>query len=131
MFTPVFGMEIPPSASSRSITCCACDPISESDCEIIRLYASAVGHLCSLLRADAKLQASRAAEETFAARLTILSEATTELSKAEDIDALCRRTVELGRERLGFDRLSIWFLSKDRTTMLGSFGVDTEGPHYR
>ena len=43
------------------------------------------------------------------------------------IDSLCRRTVELGRERLDFDRLSIWFLAEDRTTMLGTFGVDTEG----
>ncbi len=102
-------------------------PISESDCEIIRLYASAVGHLCSLLRADAKLQASRAAEEAFAVRLAVLSEATTELSKAEGIDALCRRAVELGRESLDLDRLSIWFLSKDRITMLGTYGVDTEG----
>ena len=102
-------------------------PITDSDCEIIRLYASAVGHLCSLLRAEAEVQASRAAEQDFAARLTALSEATTELSKMGDIDTLCRRTVELGRERLDFDRLSVWFLAEDHTTMLGTFGVDVEG----
>jgi len=73
------------------------------------------------------MQASRAAEQAFAARLTILSETTTELSQAENIDDLCRRAVELGRERLGFDRLSIFFVNKDSATMLGTFGVDTEG----
>jgi PAS domain S-box-containing protein len=76
---------------------------------------------------EAELQASRAEEQNFAERLAILSEVTTELSKAEDIDSLCRRTVELGRERLDFDRLSIWFLAQDHTTMLGTFGVDNEG----
>ena len=77
--------------------------------------------------AEVKLQASREAERDFAERLTILSEVTTELSKTESLDALCRRAVELGRERLDFDRIAIWFLAEDRTTMLGTFGVDTEG----
>ena len=35
--------------------------------------------------------------------------------------------MELGRERLDFDRLSIWFLAEDHSTMLGTFGVDAEG----
>jgi PAS domain S-box-containing protein len=102
-------------------------PFSDHDCEIIRLYASAVGHLISLKRTELELQASRASEMEFAGRLTILSEATTELSKADSLDALCRRTVELGRERLDFDRLSVWFLSEDRQFILGTFGVDTQG----
>jgi PAS domain S-box-containing protein len=78
-------------------------------------------------QAEAELQASRAAEMNFAERLAVLSEATTELSKADSLDALCRRAVELGREQLDFDRLSIWFLAEDHSTLLGTFGVDTEG----
>ena len=78
-------------------------------------------------QAEVDLQASRAAEMVFAERLAVLSEATTELSKAESLDALCRRAVELGREKLDFDRLSIWLLAEDRSTMLGTFGVDAEG----
>ena len=38
-------------------------PISDRDCEIIRLYASALGHLISLKRTELELQASRAAEK--------------------------------------------------------------------
>jgi PAS domain S-box-containing protein len=78
-------------------------------------------------RAEAELQASREAERIFSERLTILSETTTELSKAESLDGLCRRTIELGRERLDFDRLSIWFYSEDTAAILGTYGIDTEG----
>ena len=102
-------------------------PFSDHDCEIIRLYATAVGHLISLKRTGMKLEASRAAEQSFGERLTVLSETTTELSKAASLDALCRRAVELGRERLDFDRLAIFFLSEDSNFILGTFGVDAEG----
>jgi len=34
-------------------------PFSDHDCEIIRLYATAVGHLISLKRTGMKLEASR------------------------------------------------------------------------
>ncbi len=78
-------------------------------------------------QAQAALQASRAAERNFAERLTVLSETTTELSKTDSLDELCRRTVELGRERLDFDRLAIWFLGEDRVSTQGTFGVDEEG----
>ena len=80
-------------------------------------------------QAEADLQASRAAEMIFAERLAVLSETTTELSKAESLDALCHRAVELGREKLDFDRLSIWMLAEEQSTMLGTFGVDEQG-HY-
>jgi diguanylate cyclase (GGDEF)-like protein/PAS domain S-box-containing protein len=102
-------------------------PFRDRDCEIIRLYATAVGHLISLKRTGMKLEASRAAEQSFGERLTVLSETTTELSKADSLDTLCRRAVELGRERLDFDRLSIFFLSEDSNSILGTFGVDAEG----
>jgi diguanylate cyclase (GGDEF)-like protein/PAS domain S-box-containing protein len=102
-------------------------PFSDHDCEIIRLYATAVGHLISLKRTGMKLEASRAAEQSFGERLTVLSETTTELSKADSLDTLCRRAVELGRERLDFDRLAIFFLSEDSNSILGTFGVDVEG----
>ncbi len=78
-------------------------------------------------RAELELQASHKAEKDFSERLSALSEVTTELSKAGGLDESCRRAVELGRERLGLDRLSIWFISADRTTMQGTFGVDVAG----
>jgi PAS domain S-box-containing protein len=78
-------------------------------------------------QAEAELKASREAERIFSERLTLLSEITTELSKAENLDMLCRRAVELGCERLGFDRFTIWFLSPDHTSMQGTYGVDDQG----
>jgi PAS domain S-box-containing protein len=78
-------------------------------------------------KAEAELQASHEAERIFADRLTGLSETTTELSKMESLDMLCRRAVELGRERLDFDRISIWFTTPELTTIIGTYGVDTQG----
>lgn len=50
-----------------------------------------------------------------------------ELSRAESVDTLCRRVVELGRTQLGFDRLSIWFIDKDKNYITGSYGFDDVG----
>jgi len=36
-------------------------PFSERDCEIIRLYATAIGHLTSLKRAEQEVRASEGA----------------------------------------------------------------------
>jgi signal transduction histidine kinase/GAF domain-containing protein len=102
-------------------------PIDDHDCEILRLYASAVGHLCSLKRVEEELQAAHIAEREFSNRLTELSEATTELSHTPDLDALCRRATELAITRLNIDRFAIWFLSEDGIHMRGSFGVDADG----
>lgn len=83
--------------------------------------------ITALKRAEFELQASHESKRIFAERLTALSEITTELSKATSLDDLCRHAVELGRARLFFDRISIWFTSEDQTEMLGTFGVDTKG----
>ena len=90
-------------------------------------WQGSISDISDRKQAEADLQASRAAEMVFAERLAVLSEVTTELSIADGLDALFRRAVELGREKLAFDRLAIWMLAKDHTTMLGTFGVDTEG----
>ena len=99
----------------------------EREQHMLEFVSTQVAIAINRKRAETELQASREAERSFAERLTILSEVTTELSKAEDLDTLCRQTVELGRERLDFDRLAIWFLTEDLTSMVGTFGVDAEG----
>ena len=60
-------------------------------------------------------------------RLRALHEVTNELSRARSVNDLYRSVVELGRNRLGFDRLSIWFVDKDPNFIIGSFGVDEAG----
>src|SRR6266446_5173743 len=67
------------------------------------------------------------AERRFSEQLTVLHEVSNELSKAESVADLCRRAVELGRSRLGFDRLGIWFVGEDRASATGTFGVDENG----
>lgn len=50
-----------------------------------------------------------------------------DLSKAETFDDFCRMAVEKGRERLGIDRLGLWFLNEARTHIVGSYGTDGSG----
>jgi signal transduction histidine kinase len=78
-------------------------------------------------RIEEELHASREAEKEFSEHLTALSEITTELSKEEKLEALCRRVIEMGQERLGYDRLSLWFVTEDRNSIKGMFGVDVQG----
>ena len=78
-------------------------------------------------RAEEALQASEEAARQFQEQLTALHEVTIELSKADSVDDVCRLAVELGRSRLGFDRLGIWFVDESGKWMLGSFGTDEAG----
>ncbi len=73
------------------------------------------------------LQANRLAEAQFLEQLVTLQEVTNQLSKAASFDDLCRDAVELGRIRLGFGRLGIWFTDSDRLVLIGSFGIDENG----
>jgi PAS domain S-box-containing protein len=78
-------------------------------------------------RAEEVLRESEEAERGFAKRLATLQEVTNELSQLPSFDDLCRRAVELGRGRLGFDRMSVWLGTDDPGVLRGTFGVDEEG----
>lgn len=66
-------------------------------------------------------------EAIFQHRLKALNELTIELSRIESFDSLCWHIVKLGVERLGFDRLGLWFLDAERGVMVGSYGIDEQG----
>ncbi len=67
-------------------------------------------------------------EQQFSKQLSALYEVSIELSEAKTFDEVCYRAIELGRSRLGFDRLSIWFIDKKNPDYeVGSFGVDENG----
>jgi two-component system cell cycle sensor histidine kinase/response regulator CckA len=66
-------------------------------------------------------------QHTFSERLTRVLDAINELSRIRSFDELCRRSVELAIERLGFDRVGLCFLSDDQLTVLGVYGTDEEG----
>ena len=63
----------------------------------------------------------------FREKLKTLNEITIELGRLDSFDDICLRAVEFGIEKLGFDRISLWFLSPSKTLMTGTFGVDEEG----
>ncbi len=63
----------------------------------------------------------------FQQRLKALNELTVELSRLDAQDALYRHTVKLGVERLGFDRLGLWFCDLERELMVGCYGIDERG----
>jgi signal transduction histidine kinase len=66
-------------------------------------------------------------EQRFHRLLVLLSEVTNELSKQKGADDLHRRIVELAREKLDIDRISLLFVNRDKTLLKGSFGTDTNG----
>ena len=103
------------------------EEISEQVFELFRVYASALGHLCTRKRVEEQLRCSEHAGRSFRGHLTALHEVTNKLSMAESFDELCRQAVVLGRSRLGFDRLGIWFTTDEPGIVTGSFGTDEEG----
>jgi len=66
-------------------------------------------------------------ERRFNASLIAMTEATTLLSLEQGIEELCRRAVELGREKLSLDRISLWFKEPDGVKIRGTFGTDESG----
>jgi PAS domain S-box-containing protein len=78
-------------------------------------------------RAEEALRDREEKERHFAQRLSALHEVGLELSKTQSFDDLCRLAVVLGKERLGFERLGIWFVTKNPEVLTGSFGIDEKG----
>ncbi len=101
-------------------------PLRNSDGEVVGLVGTG-RDITEQKRAEQALRESEKAERTFGRRLAALQEVTNELSKLPSVDELCRRAVKLGRSRLGFDRLSVWLVGDDPSTLLGTFGVDEHG----
>ncbi|KPL07224.1 hypothetical protein AMJ86_05200, partial [bacterium SM23_57] len=97
------------------------EPISKQQQTILVLFSQTLANLVIRKRADEALF-------SFSSQLATLHDVTIELSQKNTFDEMCKQAVLLGRERLGFDRLSIWFLdSKDNKFIRGSFGIDENG----
>ncbi|MBW4438897.1 MAG: HAMP domain-containing histidine kinase [Pleurocapsa minor GSE-CHR-MK-17-07R] len=63
----------------------------------------------------------------FSEKLKTLNEIQLELGAMPSFDDVCRRGVALGVERLGFDRMSLWFLEEETGMMCGTYGIDEAG----
>ncbi|MDA3798806.1 MAG: ATP-binding protein [Kiritimatiellae bacterium] len=67
-------------------------------------------------------------KKSFHEYLRALHSITNELSKADTLDDLFRRAIELGHEQLGFDRMSTWLVSNDEPYQVhGTFGIGEDG----
>jgi PAS domain S-box-containing protein len=79
-------------------------------------------------KAEEALRAHANREHEFRRWLASLQEVTNELTLTESPDALYRRAIELGREQLGFDRLSLWLRDPaDRDRLVGTYGTAPDG----
>lgn len=103
-------------------------PASPNQLELLVSYGATLGHLATRIRAEEALRASEEAERQFQRQLRALHEINMELGQTSSFHDLCRRAIELGRSRLGFDRLSMWFIDRDGSGyMQGTFGIDEAG----
>jgi signal transduction histidine kinase/putative methionine-R-sulfoxide reductase with GAF domain len=100
---------------------------SENDVMVMETLADQIAVAIENARLYERVRAGEESERRFREQVAALHEVSIELSKAPTFDDLCRQAVELGRSRLGFDRLGIWFLDQDRQFLVGSFGTDEKG----
>jgi signal transduction histidine kinase len=94
--------------------------IPESQCELLALYGATIGHLYLLVH-------RREAEQAFREKLAVLHEVSLDLSETRTLDDLCRRAVEFGHDRLGFERIGIWLGQAGDMVLHGAFGIDEQG----
>jgi signal transduction histidine kinase len=74
-----------------------------------------------------ELKRREQADYQFQQKLKTLNEINFDLNHIDSFDDLCWHGVKLGVERLGFSRLSLWFLDKKKNVMTGSYGIDEQG----
>jgi len=73
------------------------------------------------------LQARERSAQQFQEKLKLLNEISVDLDQAASFDEFCLLAIELGRSRLGFSRMGLWFLDDTQQYMLGSYGIDEQG----
>jgi ABC-type sugar transport system substrate-binding protein/GAF domain-containing protein len=100
---------------------------SQEDIAALQTMADQLANAIANARLYEAVRTSEESERRFSEQLSALHEVSNELSKAPTFDDLCRQAVELGRSRLDFDRLGIWFRDEDPQFMVGSFGIDENG----
>jgi PAS domain S-box-containing protein len=78
-------------------------------------------------KAEAALQRKLDEEVLFQGYLRALHEMTIALGQVEDLDEFYRRTVELGLQRLGFERMGLLLYDAEQSLAVGTYGTDRAG----
>ncbi len=76
---------------------------------------------------EEKLRTSESTARDFQEQLKTLIEVSAVLASVSSTDALYRQAIELGRERLGFDRIGIWLVDYKAGEMVGTYGTGKDG----
>lgn len=90
------------------------------------LRASLENRLAELHKTQGSLQESQEMLSSFQVKLKNLNEVSLQLSQVINEKEFFRLAIDLGRERLGFDRLGL-FLVDEEHIMHATYGVDPEG----
>ena len=84
--------------------------------------------VCALRARIAELEDTIARQAAFSERAPMLLQVIDTLARARTFDEMCICAVEIGRTRLKFDRVGIWFRSEeDPNVLVGSYGTDEHG----
>lgn len=78
-------------------------------------------------KAEEALSAKLAEEQEFQQYLKALHEITIELTQINELDDFYKRAVELGRERLEFDRMALFLYDMETGLAIGTYGTDAAG----
>jgi PAS domain S-box-containing protein len=101
---------------------------TQSQFELLNIYGATLGALFNRQQIQEALQLSEEEALHFQQQLKQLHEITIELESVDSLDELCRKTIVLGREKLGFERLGIWLTHEDDPVMRrGMWGTDKYG----
>ena len=76
---------------------------------------------------ERELSRRESVDYQFREKLKTLNQITIQLGHLRSFDEVCRHSIKLAIQQLGFDRLSLWFLNPAETEMVGTFGVDESG----
>lgn len=101
-------------------------PLRDEEGEVIGV----LGTYSDITERKLAAEAIRKSEETsraFQQKLAELHEISFELSNIDNLDDIYRRAVELGRSKLGYDRMGLFLIDVEADLVKGTFGTDDQG----
>ncbi len=90
-------------------------------------FVAQIQNVTARKQAEAALTTRLAEEKEFQNRLKLLHEITVELTLINDLDDFYKRAIELGLERLGYERLGLLLYDKTQDKVVGTYGTDVHG----